>query len=182
MLRIEIKAYLEELDNKKEPFSFHDVAGKIREVIQKEDERSLEDNAEIFAFNVYTDTSNGTSFKFLEESKSVAWWYKNGDAGSEFFSISYFNPDENKEKLFYPDWIFKAKDKIWIIDTKKGATAEFADTAYKAGALQEWLKGKKGLAGGIAVQDGPNGWKINPSTKYSYSPSLKGWLSIKDLL
>lgn len=62
MLRKEIREYLLELDGKSEPFSFHDVAGKIREVIQKEDERSLEDNAEIFAFNVYTDTSNGTSW------------------------------------------------------------------------------------------------------------------------
>lgn len=120
--------------------------------------------------------------KFLEESKNVSWWYKNGDAGSEFFSISYFNPDENKEKLFYPDWIFKAKDKIWIIDTKKGTTAELADTAYKAEALQEWLKGKKGLVGGITVQDGPNGWKLNSNAKYSYSTTLKGWTALRDLL
>lgn len=120
--------------------------------------------------------------KFLEESKSISWWYKNGDAGSEFFSISYFNPDENKEKLFYPDWIFKAKDKIWIVDTKKGATAELADTVYKAEALQEWLRGKKGFSGGIIVQDGPNGWMMNSNTKYSYSPSLKGWTALQDLL
>lgn len=62
MLRREIREYLIELDGKSEPFSFHDVASKIREVIQKEDERSVEDSAEIFAFNVYTDTSNGTSW------------------------------------------------------------------------------------------------------------------------
>jgi type III restriction enzyme len=52
---------------------------------------------------------------FLEAHKSVLWWYKNGDAGSEYFSISYFNPDENKEKLFYPDWIMKTKSMVWII-------------------------------------------------------------------
>lgn len=90
--------------------------------------------------------------------------------------------DENKEKLFYPDWIFKAKDKIWIVDTKKGATAELADTAYKAEALQEWLKGKRGISGGIVVQDGPNGWVMNSNTKYSYSPSFKGWDQLKDVL
>lgn len=90
--------------------------------------------------------------------------------------------DTVKEKLFYPDWIFKAKDKIWIIDTKKGATAELADTAYKAEALQEWLKGKKGLVGGITVQDGPNGWKLNSNAKYSYSTTLKGWTALQDLL
>ncbi len=120
--------------------------------------------------------------KFLEESKPVIWWYKNGDSGSEFFSIAYYNPDENKEKLFYPDWIFKVGDTIWIIDTKKGTTAEIADTKYKAEALQKWLKGRKHFDGGIAVQDGPNGWKINTSESYSYKPSLVGWKSFRDLL
>lgn len=113
---------------------------------------------------------------FLEspKNKSVVWWYKNGDSGSEYFSISYYNPDENKEKLFYPDWIIKTKDKIWIVDTKAGFTAESNDTKYKAEALQEWLKGKKGFAGGIAVKDA-NGWKINSNKKYSYTPTMSGW-------
>ena len=131
----------------------------------------------------YKGEDNESEFiRFLEESKSVIWWYKNGDSGSEFFSISYFNPDENKEKLFYPDWIFKTKNTIWIIDTKKGTTAEIADTKYKAEALQEWLKGRKGFDGGIAVADGPNGWKLNNKAKYAYSPSLTGWGGLKDLL
>ncbi|MBP6912354.1 MAG: DEAD/DEAH box helicase family protein [Candidatus Pacebacteria bacterium] len=120
--------------------------------------------------------------KFLEEHKAIEWWYKNGDSGSEYFSLAYYNPDENKEKLFYPDWIFKTKDKVWIVDTKKGSTAEIADTKYKAEALQEWLKGKKNIAGGIAVQDGPNGWKLNSGKKYTYSPSLNGWDNLKDVI
>jgi len=37
------------------------------------------------------------------------------------------------------------------------------------------LKGKKGFDGGIAVQDGPNGWKINRNAKYSFDSSMKGW-------
>jgi hypothetical protein len=88
--------------------------------------------------------------------------------------------DENKEKLFYPDWIVKTKGKVWIIDTKKGSTAEIVDTKYKAEALQAWLKNKKDFDGGIAVQDGPNGWKISMSAKYEYSPSLKGWKQLSD--
>jgi type III restriction enzyme len=119
--------------------------------------------------------------KFLEESKNVLWWYKNGDSGSEFFSISYFNLEENKEKLFYPDWIFKVNGKIWIVDTKKGFTAESADTKYKAEALQQWLKGKKEFTGGIAVQDGPNGWKFNHNATYSYTPSFTKWDDLKNL-
>lgn len=115
--------------------------------------------------------------KLLDESKEIDWWYKNGDSGSEYFSISYYNPDENKEKLFYPDWIFKTKNKVWIIDTKAGFTAESNDTKYKAEALQEWLKGRKGFDGGIAVKDA-NGWKINQNKEYSYSQAMKGWSNI----
>ncbi|OGU97224.1 MAG: hypothetical protein A2330_01350 [Ignavibacteria bacterium RIFOXYB2_FULL_36_7] len=115
--------------------------------------------------------------KFLEspQNKSVIWWHKNGDNGSEHFSISYYNPDENKEKLFYPDWIIKTKNGVIIVDTKAGITAESNDTKYKAKALQAWLKGKKNFDGGIAVQDGPNGWKINRNAKYSFDSSMKGW-------
>lgn len=131
----------------------------------------------------YKGEDNEKAFiNFLEENKNVVWWYKNGDSGSEYFSISYHNPDENKEKLFYPDWIIQTKDKVWIIDTKKGTTAEIADTKYKAEALQGWLKGRKGFDGGIAVQDGPNGWKLQNNAKYAYSPSLTGWKGLKDLL
>lgn len=119
---------------------------------------------------------------FLEEHKNIVWWYKNGDSGSEYFSIAYYNPDENKEKLFYPDWIFKTKDSVWIVDTKKGTTAEIADTKYKAEALQEWMTGKKGFNGGIVVQDGPNGWKLQNNRKYKYSPSFDGWDNLKELL
>lgn len=120
-------------------------------------------------------TNEETFVKFLESSKGVVWWYKNGDFGSEYFSISYYNPDENKEKLFYPDWIVQTKDTLYILDTKGGITAESNDTKYKAETLQTWLKGKKGFAGGIAVQDGPNGWKINSNKEYSYTPAMKGW-------
>ena len=118
---------------------------------------------------------NEKSFiKFLDENKSIEWWYKNGDSGSEYFSISYYNQDDNKEKLFYPDWIIKTKNKVWIVDTKAGFTAESNDTKYKAEALQERFKGKKGFTGGIAVKDA-NGWKVNTNKEYSYTPSMKGW-------
>ena len=113
--------------------------------------------------------------KFLEtpKNKKIVWWHKNGNSGSEHFSISYYNPDENKEKLFYPDWIIKTKSNIYIIDTKGGITAESNDTKYKAEALQAWLKTKKDFKGGIVIKDGPNGWKINKKTKYIYEPSMK---------
>lgn len=119
---------------------------------------------------------------FLDNHKHVDWWYKNGDSGSEYFSIAYYNPEENKEKLFYPDWIIKSKSGIWVVDTKQGATAELTDTRYKAEALQMWLKDKKGFLGGIAVQDGPNGWRVSTSSEYAYTPSLNGWKDLNQLL
>jgi type III restriction enzyme len=124
----------------------------------------------------YPGRTNEENFiKFLESSKNVIWWYKNGDQGSEYFSISYFHQEENKEKLFYPDWIVQTKETIYLLDTKAGLTAESSDTKYKAQALQAFLKNKKGFDGGIAVQDGPNGWKINRNPKYSFDSSLIGW-------
>ena len=59
--------------------------------------------------------------KFLEspKNKSIVWWYKNGDLGSEYFSISYYNPDENKEKLFYPDWIYSRQKRLFIFLIRK---------------------------------------------------------------
>ncbi len=131
----------------------------------------------------YTGEDNEKEFiKFLESHGGVTWWYKNGDLGSEHFSIPYFNSDENKESLFYPDWIVRTKTTTWIIDTKKDMTASATETAYKANALQQWLKTKKGLAGGIAVQDGPNGWRLNNNPEYSYKPSLEGWKKLNDLI
>lgn len=126
----------------------------------------------------YVGRENEEDFvKFLEspKNKSVVWWHKNGDTGSEHFSISYYNPDENKEKLFYPDWIIKTKNGVLIVDTKDGITARDNDTKYKAEALQAWLKGKKEIEGGIVVKDGVNGWRINQNAKYSHDSSLKDW-------
>ena len=126
----------------------------------------------------YVGRKNEEEFiNFIDSPKNtnIEWWHKNGDTGSEHFSISYFNPVENKEKLFYPDWIVKTKNYVMIIDTKAGVTAESTDTKYKAEALKKWLTGKKGFDGGIVVKDGPNGWKINRNTTYSYDTSFKGW-------
>ncbi len=129
----------------------------------------------------YTGRKNETNFiKSLEENDSVVWWYKNGDLGSEFFSIPYHDTTKNKESLFYPDWIIKTAKGIYIIDTKGGDTAKGAKE--RAESLQAWLKGKKGYYGGIAVQDGSNGWKINTDAKYEYTTALKGWKDIEDFL
>lgn len=62
MLRKEIRNYLIELDSSSSHFDDHVIAGRIREVIKKDDIRSLEDDAEIFAFNVYKDEERSTTW------------------------------------------------------------------------------------------------------------------------
>ena len=87
----------------------------------------------------YTGKKNETNFiKSLEENDTVIWWYKNGDLGSEFFSIPYHDLTKNKESLFYPDWVIKTAKGIYIIDTKGGDTAKGAKE--RAESLQAWLK------------------------------------------
>lgn len=112
--------------------------------------------------------------RFLDGCGDVEWWYKNGDAGSEHFSVAYRDPDDGKERLFYPDWIVKAAGKVWVLETKDGITAAIPDTARKAEALHGWLKGRSGFVGGI-VTKGPDGWMIHDGPAYSYAPSLRGW-------
>lgn len=114
---------------------------------------------------------------YLEENKQVEWWYKNGDYGSQNFAIPYFDEQENKERLFYPDWIIKLKNnKICILETKDKDSAKSTEIKNKAEALQEWLKNNKQVSfGGIVVQGKDDIWRLNKNQKYSYSADFQGW-------
>lgn len=92
--------------------------------------------------------------KYLEDNPSVEWWYKNGDTGSEHFSIK-----RSDGRLFYPDWFIKTKNDVWIVDTKGGLFAEGEQAQIRAQALDTWLKNNKKFKGGLVKQK--NGvWKI----------------------
>jgi len=113
--------------------------------------------------------------EFLNDSKKVKWWYKNGEA-----EIKYFAVLRRDDLAFYPDFIIQLKDgEIGIFDTKSGRTAETGDAAPRAEALQEYIKKqrKKGrkLRGGIAVYE--NGtWRYNNNEKYKYKAGdWTGW-------
>ena len=108
----------------------------------------------------YAGKENESSFiAYLENNERVIWWHKNGDNGNEFFAIPYFDKNQQKERLFYPDWIIKTAAKIWIIDTKGGLTTNDAIHNGKAAALLHWLSDKPGFDGGIVVQEAGI-WKI----------------------
>ena len=101
------------------------------------------------------DNKNERDFiTYLEDNDSVEWWYKNGDNGSEHFSIK-----RSDGRLFYPDWFVKTNKGIWVVDTKSGFTAEGEQAQTRARALERWLKENKKFKGGLVKQE--NGvWKI----------------------
>ncbi len=60
---------------------------------------------------------------YCEDSPSVEWVYKNGDAGQQYLSIVYTDYISH-QWLFYPDYIVKMKNgATWIIETKGGESA-----------------------------------------------------------
>ena len=86
---------------------------------------------------------------YLERSKKVKWWFKNGDRDATFFAIPY---DENKQThLFYVDFMVKHKNgKIFLLDTKSGSTIDKAK--FKSDGLQNYIsKFKKNISGGIVT-------------------------------
>lgn len=111
--------------------------------------------------------------KFLEVQENILWWHKQNDSGKENFAIEYFDSQENKERLFYPDFLIMTKEnKLFIVDTKKGDTSKSIETKDKAEALQKWIKENKqnyafGIFGGIVVFEYPV-WKINSNKIYEY--------------
>ena len=115
---------------------------------------------------------------YLEDSDKVVWWYKNGDKGSEHFSITYAH--KGKQSLFYPDWIVKTESKILILDTKSGNTAKDEETKYKAEALFQWLTKHDKFEGGIVRPS--DGWFIHQSKKYSYDLSSGNWKDLNSIL
>lgn len=120
--------------------------------------------------------------KFLETQENILWWHKQNDSGKENFAVEYFDSQENKERLFYPDFLIMTKEnRLFIVDTKKGETAKSIETKDKADALQKWIRENKKdykfeISGGIVVSEHPS-WKINKNNKYDYS-NTRNWEKI----
>lgn len=84
--------------------------------------------------------------RFLEASKRVDWWFKNGDRDAVFFAVPY--AENGEEKPFYVDFIVKFNDgKIGLFDTKSGQTIETA--RRKSDGLQKYIKSREDIFGGI---------------------------------
>jgi len=113
------------------------------------------------------ENKNEKSFvDYLEKNKSVIWWYKNGDNGSDNFSVK-----REDGRLFFPDWFIKTKNNIWIVDTKSGFTAEGEGARMRARALENWLKENKKFKGGL-IKEVSGLWKIAKDS------DLKEWKNL----
>lgn len=115
--------------------------------------------------------------KQLEKAKNIKWWFKNGYGESKYFAVSYLDK-YGKKSAFYVDFIIQLNNnKIALLDTKQGRTAE--DAKGRAEGLAKYIKeqNKKGkkLFGGIVINVDGN-WRYNDSEKYNYNPNdLKDW-------
>lgn len=124
--------------------------------------------------------------KFCEHSGNVEWWYKNGDKGSEYFSIVYGDNSE-KQKLFYPDYIVGISGEIWIIETKGGfdrsGNSQDIDiyTPKKFEALKAYLDAH-GLKGGIVRNDATTDELCICMEHYSDDIGSDDWVLLENIL
>lgn len=122
--------------------------------------------------------------RFCESSKSVDWWYKNGDKGDEYFSIVYID-NSNRQKLFYPDYILSVRGETWIVETKGGfdKTGKSEDidifSLQKCAVLQKYLKKHK-LRGGFVRQDKSSMELFICTGDYNDDISSDAWKLLKD--
>lgn len=181
--RKEYEIKLKEKDGKE----FVNVTIPQKEVSFTDDFEELKVNKNVYErfFNrkKYKGKENEEDFiKYLENQKNILWWHKQSDSGKENFSIEYFDTQEQKMRLFYPDFLVMTNDnKLYIVDTKKGDTAKSIETKDKAETLQQWIKEnqknyKFKIEGGIVIYEHPN-WKINQNDKYKFNDE-SNWKNI----
>ena len=124
--------------------------------------------------------------KYLENAKSVIWFYKNGDKGEEYFSVVY---DDTMQKLhlFYPDYVVMVNNEIWIIETKGGfsrtGTSQdidaFSEIKYKY--LHQYIS-QNNLKGGFVRKDEKSQELFICTGKYSSDISSKEWQLLSEVL
>lgn len=115
---------------------------------------------------------------FLEQhAQSIQWWYKNGDQGSDHFSIAYNNCDNNAS-LFFVDFIILLKNNtIALFDTK--TMGSDIEAAHKHNALVKYLAeqnekdGAFHFIGGVLILD-HNLWRYSELPIVN-TTDLTGW-------
>lgn len=124
--------------------------------------------------------------KFCEQCDRIEWVYKNGDKGSEYFSLVY-QDNSGKQKNFYPDYLICVGGEIWIIETKGGfdrsGNSQDIDlyTHKKFDVLKAYLD-KHGLKGGIVRNDDKSDELCICMEHYSDDISSNDWVMLSDVL
>ena len=115
---------------------------------------------------------------YVDKAKQVEWWFKNGQGEVNYFAVPYIDR-YGKKAAFYVDFIVRLKNgDMWLLDTKKGQTAEGAKE--RAEGLAKYIKeqkkkSNKKMFGGIVV-DVDGQWRYNDNETYEYNPNeLKNW-------
>jgi len=114
--------------------------------------------------------------EYLEKSKSLVWWFKNGRSDATYFAVPHV--EHGVEKPFYVDFVVMHKDgRVGLFDTKGGLTAETAQSRAEGLAkyIAEQNKKSKKLYGGIVLKE-KNSWRYHDDLKYKYDPNdLREW-------
>lgn len=117
-----------------------------------------------------------------DKAEMIDWVYKNGDGGSQYFSLVYLSGTGNQQ-LFYPDYIVRKKNgDVWIIETKGGEQAGRSKNIdpmveTKFNALKEYCRDYKLKWGFVRDVDGK--LYIN-NTKYVEDMKDKRWEPLKE--
>ena len=127
---------------------------------------------EFYIRKEYHGRENEIRFIQFLETQKIDWWHKQEDSGRSVFAIEYYDSQEMKNRLFYPDFVVKNRNIVYLLDTKSGITARSGETANKSNALQKWIKKNKStydfeIKGGIVIFTYPN-WLINRKDNYVY--------------
>lgn len=114
--------------------------------------------------------------EFLDNSKQVEWWFKNGERDATFFAVPYID-DAKEDQSFYLDFIVKFTDgRIGLFDTKSGWTAK--EAGNKSDWLQKYIseqnKNKKNYFGGIIIPKSGSFFTYT-GIPYKYDKDLTEW-------
>ncbi len=114
--------------------------------------------------------------EFLDNSKKVEWWFKNGERDATFFAVPYID-DSKEDQSFYVDFIVKFIDgKIGLFDTKSGWTAK--EAGNKSDGLQKYIseqnKNNKNYFGGIIIPKSGSFFTYT-GIPYKYDKDLTEW-------
>ena len=119
--------------------------------------------------------------KYIDKSKDIKFWFKNGDSDETYFALPYkFKKQIN---LFYIDFIVVLKNgKIGLFDTKSGSTIDAAKE--KSDGLQAYIsKNNQKFFGGIVTNTDPENFNgrwiyYNKPSKFLDSTDLKNWKTL----